>query len=77
MTKTNAFKARMVLCGYTIKSLAKEIDSCEQNLALKINGKRQFRQVEMFRISRVLKLKPSEFFYLFGEVEQDDRQGVC
>lgn len=77
MTKTKALKARMVLCGHTVKSLAEEINVCEQNLALKIKGKRQFRQIEMFRICNALNLKPSEFFYLFGEDDDDDCKGVC
>ena len=67
VTKTAVLKARMVLHGYTIKSLAAEIGCGEQNLAFKINGKRKFNQVEMARIMKALKLTPEELLVIFLE----------
>lgn len=66
-TKTAVLKARMVLHGYTIKSLAKHIGCGEQNLSMKINGKRKFNQVEMARIMKALHLTPEELMTIFLE----------
>lgn len=68
-TKTAVLKARMVLYGYTIKSLAAEIGCGEQNLSMKINGKRKFNQVEMARIMKALRLTPEELMSIFLEEE--------
>lgn len=71
-TKTMVLKARMVLYGYTIKSLAEEIGCGEQNLSMKINGKRKFNQVELALIMKALHLTPDELFDIFlGEGERD------
>lgn len=67
ITKTAVLKARMVLHGYTIKSLAEEIGCGEQNLSMKINGKRKFNQVEIARIMKALKLTPEELLVIFLE----------
>lgn len=67
VTKTVVLKARMVLHGYTIKSLALEIGCGEQNLSLKIHGKRKFNQVELSRIMKALQLTPEELFTIFLE----------
>lgn len=69
MTKTTLLKARMVLHGYTIKSLAAEIGCGEQNLSMKINGKRKFNQMEMARIMQALRLTPEEVMSIFLEAE--------
>lgn len=68
-TKTAVLKARMVLHGYTIKSLASEIGCGEQNLSLKIHGKRKFNQVELARIMKALHLTADEVFTIFLEEE--------
>lgn len=73
-TKTAVLKARMVLHGYTIKSLAAEIGCGEQNLSMKINGKRKFNQVELSRIMRALHLTPDEVFTIFLE---EGERNVC
>jgi DNA-binding Xre family transcriptional regulator len=70
MTKTSVLKARMVLHGYTIKSLAAEIGCGEQNLSLKINGKRKFNQVELARIMKALHLTPEELLSIFLEEDE-------
>lgn len=64
-TKTIVLKARMVLHGYTIKSLAEEIGCGEQNLSMKINGKRKFNQVEIACIMKALHLTPEEVLFIF------------
>ena len=74
ITKTAVLKARMVLKGYTIKSLAVEIGVGEQNLAMKINGKRKFNQVELSRIMKALDLTAEELLYIFLEEGERD---VC
>lgn len=74
MTKTAVLKARMVLHGYTIKSLAAEIGCGEQNLSMKINGKRKFNQVEMARIMKALHLTADDLMTIF--LEEDERD-VC
>ena len=74
MTKTMVLKARMVLHGYTIKSLAEEIGCGEQNLSMKINGKRKFNQVELALIMKSLRLTPEELFDIFLEEGERD---VC
>lgn len=73
-TKTAVLKARMVLHGYTIKSLAAEIGCGEQNLSMKINGKRKFNQVELAMIMKALHLTPDEVFAIFLEEGERD---VC
>ena len=65
ITKTAVLKARMVLHGYTIKSLAQELGCGEQNLSMKIHGKRKFNQVELAGIVRVLKLTPEDVMFIF------------
>ena len=65
VTKTAMLKARMVLYGYTIKSLALEIGCGEQNLSMKINGKRKFNQVEMARIMKALHLTADDVLAIF------------
>lgn len=65
VTETALLKARMVLHGYTIKSLAVEIGCGEQNLSLKINGKRKFNQMEIACIAKVLKLTPDDIMTIF------------
>lgn len=69
VTKTAILKARMVLHGYTIKSLAAEIGCGEQNLSMKIHGKRKFNQVEMARIMKALHLTPDDLMTIFLEGE--------
>ena len=72
ITKTAQIKARMVLKGYTIKSLARAIGVGEQNLAMKINGKRKFNHVELSRIMKVLDLTPEELVFIFLEEDEQD-----
>lgn len=74
MTKTNHMKARMVLYGYTIKSLAKEMEVGEQNLAMKINGKRKFNQDDLAKIITALHYSPEE---LVEDFLQEDERDVC
>lgn len=69
-TKTMVLKARMVLHGYTIKSLAAEIGCGEQNLSMKINGKRKFNQMEIARIMKALCLTAEEVMTIFLQEEE-------
>ena len=74
MTKTNHMKARMTFYGYTIKSLAKEMEVGEQNLAMKINGKRKFNQDDLAKIITALHYSPEE---LVEDFLQEDERDVC
>ena len=74
MTKTDRMKARMVFYGYTIKSLAREIGVGEQNLALKINGKRKFNQDDLAKIITALHYSPEDFVTDFL---LEDERDVC
>lgn len=71
ITKTHHLKARMVLHGYTIKSLAQDMHVGEQNLAMKINGKRKFNQEDLAKIITLLGYTPEEFVTDF--LQEDER----
>lgn len=65
MTNTNFLKAKMVLHGDTIQSLAQAIGINRQNASLKINGKRCFKQDEIAVIAWRYKLTPQEVKAIF------------
>ena len=78
MTNTNFLKAKMVLHGDTIQSLAEAIGINRQNLSLKINGKRDFKQSEIAMIRFRYKLTTEEVNAIFfgGGDDDDECQGM-
>ena len=64
MVDVNKLKSRMVLMGYTQKSLATEmttrgVKTSENTLSSKMNGKSQFDCVDADVICEILKVKSS------------------
>lgn len=84
MTNTNFLKAKMVLHGDTIQTLAAAIGINRQNASLKINGKRCFKQNEIALIAWRYKLNPQEFKAIFfcddfydERWDMNECQGMC
>lgn len=49
-TNTRLLKAKMVLHGDTVVSLAEHLGINRQNASIKVNGKRDFKQSEIAKI---------------------------
>lgn len=60
MTDTKAFKAMLMLRGYTMGSLARALGMAECSLSYKANNVRQFKTSEIQAIKRLLDLTPEE-----------------
>ena len=65
MTNTKLLKAKMVLNGDTIQTLADSLGINRQNASIKINGKRDFKQKEIATIVRRYKLTYAETEAIF------------
>ena len=65
MTNTKLLKAKMILNGDTIQTLADSLGINRQNASIKINGKREFKQLEIAKISRRYKLSYEELESIF------------
>lgn len=76
MTNTRLLKAKMVLNGDTISTLAAALGINRQNASIKINGKRDFKQREIMLIAMRYKLTGGEFVAIFfgGEGELNERE---
>ena len=65
MTNTRLLKARMVLHGDTISTLAAALGINRQNASIKVNGKRDFKQNEILKIAKRYKLTVNEVAVIF------------
>ena len=65
VTNTKLLKAKMVLNGDTIQTLADCLGINRQNASIKINGKREFRQLEIATIVKRYKLTYEEIDSIF------------
>ena len=65
MTNTRLLKAKMVLFGDTISTLAAALGINRQNASIKINGKRDFKQTEIAMITKRYKLSLEEVAAIF------------
>lgn len=65
MTNTKLLKAKMILNGDTIQTLAECLGINRQNASIKINGKREFKQLEIAIIVRRYKLSYEEIESIF------------
>lgn len=61
----NALKAKMVLNGDTIESLATKIGITSRSLGGKLNGDVQFKLGELGKIKELYKLSAKEFEEIF------------
>lgn len=83
-TNTRLLKSKMVLNNDTTIALAKCLGVNRQNVSVKVNGKRDFKQTEIAKIIKRYNLSDQEIRaifwddYEFGEdVLLDDRKRVC
>jgi transcriptional regulator with XRE-family HTH domain len=53
----------MTLNGYSISKLATEIGINQLTLSRKINGIRNFTELDMFKISKILQCKVTDIFF--------------
>ena len=65
MTNTRLLKAKMVLFGDTISTLAAALGINRQNASIKVNGKRDFKQTEIAKIKERYKLTLEEVAAIF------------
>ena len=65
MTNTKLLKAKMVLNGDTIQTLANSLGINRQNASIKVNGKREFKQSEIAAIVERYKLTYDEIDSIF------------
>lgn len=65
VTNTKLLKAKMILNGDTIQTLAESLGINRQNASIKINGKREFKQLEIAKIARRYKLNYEELESIF------------
>ena len=65
MKNTRLLKAKMVLNGDTISSLAGALEINRQNASIKVNGKRDFKQTEILKIAKRYKLTVDEVAAIF------------
>ena len=65
MTNTRLLKAKMVLFGDTISTLAAALGINRQNASIKVNGKRDFKQTEIAKITERYKLTLEEVAAIF------------
>lgn len=65
MTNTRLLKAKMIMNGDTIQTLADSIGINRVNASKKINGKREFKQHEIAVIFRRYKLTYEEIESIF------------
>lgn len=65
VTNTKLLKAKMILNGDTIQTLADSLGINRQNASIKINGKREFKQLEIAKIARRYKLSYEELESIF------------
>ena len=70
LTNTRLLKAKMVLFGDTISTLAAAIGINRQNASIKVNGKRDFKQNEILKIAKRYKLTTEEVAAIFFGVER-------
>ena len=65
MTNTKLLKAKMVMNDDTVSSLAASLGVNRQNMSLKLNGKRDFKQKEIARIAKRYRLTFQELKEIF------------
>ena len=65
VTNTKLLKAKMILNGDTIQTLADCLGINRQNASIKINGKREFKQLEIAMIVKRYKLSYEEIESIF------------
>ena len=65
MTDTNKLKAKIIEKGFTITSLAKELNLSKTTLSQKTNNKVKFSQVDIIKISEKLELTGEEIKDIF------------
>lgn len=65
MTNTRLLKAKMVLFGDTVSTLAQALGINRQNASVKINGKRDFKQTEIAKIVERYKLSFEDMMAIF------------
>lgn len=65
MTDTKLLKAKMILNGDTIQTLADSLGINRQNASIKINGRRDFKQSEIAVIAKRYKLSYVELEMIF------------
>lgn len=65
MTNTRLLKAKMILNGDTVIELAKCLGVNRQNISVKINGKREFKQSEIAKIVKRYNLSFDEVVAIF------------
>lgn len=65
VTNTRLLKAKMILNGDTIQTLAECLGINRQNASIKVNGKRDFKQKEIAVIVRRYKLTYAELEAIF------------
>ena len=63
--KANKLKGRIVECGYSVPSMAREIGISRQALYTKMRGVRQFRADEIARLTEILHLTSAEAWDIF------------
>lgn len=62
---TNLLKSIMVLKGDNIKMLAEKLGMSRQTLSLKMDGYSDFKQSEIYAISRIYELTKDEVLKIF------------
>lgn len=64
-TNTKLLKSKMVLNGDTVSSLAESLGVNRQNMSIKLNGKRDFKQTEIAKIAKRYRLTYQELKEIF------------
>lgn len=77
MTNTKLLKAKMVMHGDTVSSLAESIGVNRQNMSMKLNGKRDFKQSEIAKIAKLYRLTFQELKEIFLCVDCKDQEGTA
>ena len=73
MTNTRLLKAKMVLNDDTVSKLADCLGVNRQNMSLKLNGKREFKQSEIAKIAKRYRLTFQELKEIFLDgAEQEE-----
>lgn len=68
MTNQELFIRKMILCGYKVDTLAKEIGLSRAGLYKKINNGNEFKASEISKISKLFGLSPEETDSIFFAV---------
>lgn len=68
-TNTPLLKSRMIIENDSVSELSKALGKNRQNVSIKLNNKREFKQSEIAFIAKRYKLTPPDIYHMFFEIE--------